>query len=182
MNTIVKITRAIDRTSDFIGQAAMYLSIILLGVIVFEVVSRRFFNAPTIWTYETCSMLFGAFIMFIMPYGMLHKVNVSVDIVTQRFSRKTRQVIDLVTYFLFFFPFILILLYAGGKFALASWQVGETSWSTWKPPMYYIKTCIPAAAFLTLLQGVSEILKRVMALMNGEPAAPAPGGEEIHHG
>jgi TRAP-type mannitol/chloroaromatic compound transport system permease small subunit len=170
MNTIIKITRAIDRISDFTGKAAMYLSLLLLGVIVFEVFSRRLFNAPTIWTYEASTMLFGAFIMLIMPYGLLHKVNVSVDIITQRFSPKTQRIIDLVTYFVFFSPFVLILLYTGSKFAMSSWEVRETSWSNWKPPLYYIKACIPLAAFLTLLQGVSEILKRVMVLMDGEEA------------
>ncbi len=170
MNAIRTITRFIDRVSDLVGKAAMYLSLVLLGVIVFEVISRRFFNAPTIWTYEASTMLFGAFIMFIMPYGLLHNSNVSVDIITQRFSPKTQRIIDLATYFIFFFPFVIILLYAGGKFALSSWEVGETSWSTWKPPLYYIKTCIPAAALLTLIQGVSELLKRVVVIVGGEEA------------
>jgi len=182
MNVIIKITRIIDRISDLIGQAAMYLAMLLLGVIVFEVLSRRLFNAPTIWTYEASTMLFGAFIMLIMPYGLLHGVNVSVDIITQRFSLKTQRIIDLVTYFVFFFPFVLILLYTGSQFALSSWEVRETSWSNWKPPLYYIKTCIPLAAFLTLLQGVSEILKRVLVLTGGTPEAPAPELEEARHG
>jgi len=180
MNAIAKITRAIDRLSDLTGRAAMCLAMILLGLIVFEVISRRFFNAPTIWTYEASTMLFGAYIMFIMPYGLLHRVNVSVDLLTQRLAVKTQRIIDLVTYAVFFFPFIIILLCVGGEFAASSWQVGETSWSNWKPPLYYIKTCIPVAAFLTLLQGLSEILKRVLVLMAG---APAPGGREgVSHG
>jgi TRAP-type mannitol/chloroaromatic compound transport system permease small subunit len=178
MNAIAKITKAIDRTSDAVGKAAMYLSMLLLGVIVFEVVSRRFFNAPTIWTYEASTMIFGAFIMFIMPYGLLHKVNVSVDVITRKFSFKTRRIIDLVTYFVFFFPFVLILLYIGGQFALSSWEVRETSWSNWKPPLYYIKACIPLAAFLTFLQGVSEMLKRVMLLAGGAAAE----SQEAEHG
>ncbi|MDR2935280.1 MAG: TRAP transporter small permease subunit [Candidatus Adiutrix sp.] len=182
MNVIIKITRAIDRISDLIGKAAMYLALILLVVIVFEVLSRRLFNAPTIWTYEASTMLFGAFIMLIMPYGLLHEVNVSVDVITQRFSLKTQRIIDLVTYFVFFSPFVLILLYTGSQFALSSWEVRETSWSNWKPPLYYIKTCIPLGAFLTLLQGISEILKRVMVLMEGAPATPAPDVEEARHG
>ena len=186
MPKIYKITAAIDRISDFIGKIAMYLAMILLAVVVFEVISRRFFNAPTVWTYELSSMLFGAFIMFIMPYGMLHKVNVSVDLVTQKFSVKTQQIIDLLTYFIFFFPFMLVLLYAGWKFALSSWQVQETSWSNWKPPLYHFKTCIPVAAFFTVLQGVSEFLKRLMILKGHQPP-PVPGekvekAEEVSHG
>ncbi len=175
MPTMYRITAAIDRISDCIGKIAMYLAMILLAVVVFEVISRRFFNAPTVWTYELSSMLFGAFIMFIMPYGMLHKVNVSVDLVTQKFSVKTRQIIDLATYFIFFFPFMLVLFYAGWKFALSSWQVQETSWSNWKPPLYHFKACIPVAAFFTILQGVSEFLKRLMILKGHRP--PAIPGE-----
>jgi len=179
MERLVAISKCIDAISDFLGKVAMYLAIILLGVVVFEVISRRIFNSPTVWTYEMSTMLFGAFVMFIMPYGMLHGVNVSVDIVTQKFSLKTQRIIDLVTYFILFFPFMLVLLYAGYKFALSSWLVQETSWSTWKPPLYYYKTCIPVAAFFTVLQGVSETLKRFLVVMNYKAA---PEVEEYHHG
>ncbi|MDR2368095.1 MAG: TRAP transporter small permease subunit [Deltaproteobacteria bacterium] len=174
MPKLYKIASTIDRISDFIGKIAMYLIMILLAVVVFEVISRRFFNAPTVWTYELSSMLFGAIIMFIMPYGMLHKVNVSVELVTQKFSKKTQQIVNLTTYFIFFFPFMLVLLYAGWKFALSSWQVQETSWSTWKPPLYHYKTCIPVASFFTILQGVSEFLKAIIILKGHQPP-PLPG-------
>ncbi len=179
MKRLAAITKVIDLLSELLGRLAMYLAIILLGVIVFEVFSRRIFNSPSVWTYETSTMLFGAFVMLIMPYGMLHGVNVSVDLVTQRFSKKTQQVIDLVTYLVLFFPFMLVLLYAGYKFALSSWLVQETSWSNWKPPLYYYKTCIPVAAFFTTLQGVSETLKRVMTLMGYKAS---PDAEECRHG
>lgn len=179
MKRLVALTNRIDSISDFLGKVAMYLAIILLGVVVFEVVSRRIFNSPSVWTYEASTMLFGAFVMFIMPYGMLHGVNVSVDLVTQKFSKRTQHLIEFATYFIFFFPFMMVLFYAGCKFALASWLVQETSWSTWKPPLYYYKTCIPVAAFFTVLQGISETLKRFMIFMDYKAA---PEVEEYPHG
>lgn len=176
MLTVKKITGLIDRVSDIIGRAAMYIAMLILFITIFEVVSRRFLNRPTLWTYETTTMLFGAFILFIMPYGMLHKVNVSVDIVTERLPEKSRRVLDFVTYLVFFFPFMIILFCGGFRFAASSWQILETSWSNWRPPLYPIKTCIPVAAFFTLLQGVSEMLKKLMAILELRgPAAPKEG-------
>lgn len=165
MKAISTITSLIDKLGEIVGKIAMYISIVLMAVIMFEVISRRIFNAPTLWTYETSTMLFGAFILFIMPYGMLKNVNVSVDIFVERMSERSKKILDFIMYFLLFFPFYIVLFYAGVKFAVSSWQVLETSWSTWRPPLYYIKTCIPVAAFLTLLQGVSELLKKLMEII-----------------
>lgn len=168
MKLLSRVTKTIDTISDIVGRFSMYISMILLFIIVFEVISRRFFNSPTIWTYETTTMLFGLYILMIMPYGMLHGVNVAVDLVVERFPEKTKGLVALVTYVLFFVPFMAVILFAGIKLAATSWRVQETSWSTWAPPLYPIKTAIPAAAGLCLLQGISEMIKLGLALFGKE--------------
>ena len=84
-------------------------------------------------------------------------------------ARKERlQILDLICYFLLFFPFIIVILYHGIVFAKDSWAIWETSWSTWAPPLYPIKTVIPVTAFLLLLQGISEVIKKIIFLKTGE--------------
>lgn len=178
MKGLFQFTKIVDKISDIVGKISMYISIILLFVIMFEIVSRRFFNSPTLWTYETTSMLFGLYIIMIMPYGILHEVNVAVDIFTEKLNDKTKDILSLVTYILFFIPFMAVIFFAGMKLAATSWRMLETSWSVWAPPLYPIKTVIPLGAGLCLLQGLSEMLKRVMSLFGQDKT----GKEKVPNG
>jgi len=151
----------IDRINTRIGRMMAYSVLIILGFIVYEVFTRRVFSAPTIWTYEMCSFLFGGYIMLILPYALLLNVNVSVDVLYNRFSPKTQRILDIITFVLFFIPFMVVFLIAGYKFAYLSWVQQEKTWSLWAPLLYPVKLTIPIGTALTLLQGISELIKKI---------------------
>jgi TRAP-type mannitol/chloroaromatic compound transport system permease small subunit len=161
--------KKIDAVSNWFGKLFSYLVLPLTALIVFEVITRRFFNAPTIWTFELSNFLFGAHFMLVAAYGLLYKAHVSIDLVTMRFSKRTQEKLQLFCYFTMFFPFVLTILYHGIIFAKDAWAMMETSWSVWGPPLYPIKTVIPVTAALLLLQGISEVIKRIIFLKTGEP-------------
>ena len=75
--------------------------------------------------------------------------------------------LDIVTYILFFFPFLFVILYEGIKYAANSWAMRETSWSVFAPPLYPIKTVIPVMAFLLLIQGVAVFLRQLHIAIKG---------------
>ncbi|RPJ11444.1 MAG: TRAP transporter small permease subunit [Deltaproteobacteria bacterium] len=160
--------KKIDAVSNWFGKIFSYLVLPLTALIVFEVITRRFFNAPTIWTFELSNFLFGAHFMLVAAYGLLYKAHVSIDLVSMRFSHRTQEKFQLFCYFTMFFPFIIIMLYHGTIFAKDAWAMKETSWSVWGPPLYPIKTVIPITALLLLLQGVSEVIKKITFLKTGE--------------
>lgn len=163
-----KVIKLFDKISSVVGKISSWSIMVVMILILFEVISRRIFNSPTIWTVEIITMIFGFHFMMVAGYGLLTKSMVSVDVIYERFSVKTRAIIDIVTYFVFFMPFVLGVLYGGYKFAASSWAQMEVSWSAFGPPVYPIKTVIPVAMLLLLLQGVSEIMKRVVILKEGE--------------
>jgi TRAP-type mannitol/chloroaromatic compound transport system permease small subunit len=76
--------------------------------------------------------------------------------------------LDILLYLVFFFPGIISLVIAGYYFAEMSWRFGERSMMTpGGPPIYHFKTVIPIAGFFTVLQGVAEVLRCMMALKTG---------------
>lgn len=164
----ISFSKKIDGLSDWTGKLFSWLVIPLTVLIVFEVFTRRFLNAPTIWTFELSNFLYGAHFMLVAAYGLLHKSHVCIDLFVMKGSKKTQVTLDLVSYFLLFFPLIAVLLYHGIDFAKDSWATWETSWSAWGPPLYPIKTVIPITAFLLLLQGISEVIKKIHFLTTGE--------------
>lgn len=164
-----KFIRFIDKSNDLIGKAVAWLVVPLTLLIVLEVVKRRFLNAPSIWSFELCSYLFGAHFMLAVAYGLVHKSHVNVDILVNKFlSPKSAAKLDLAMYLILFFPFTIVLLIYGTKFALLSWVQLETSWSVWHPAVYPIKTVIPVTGLLIALQGLSEIFKKIVFIRGGE--------------
>jgi TRAP-type mannitol/chloroaromatic compound transport system permease small subunit len=164
----VVFSKKVDRVNDWTGKVFSYLVLPLTALIVFEVITRRFFNAPTIWTFELSNFLFGSHFMLVAAYGLLFKAHVSIDLVSMRFSQRTQEKLQIFCYFTMFFPFVLTILYHGIIFAKDAWAMGETSWSVWGPPLSPIKTVIPLTAFLLLLQGISDVIKKILFLKTGE--------------
>lgn len=168
MSVAKAFVRIVDKINEWIGRTIGYSALILMLFVVYEVISRRFFNKPTLWAFESILMIFGFHLMLVSGYGLLKGSIVSVDILSSRYQEKTQKILQVVTYLVFFFPFVTLTFISSIKFASVAWITKECSWSVWAPPLYPIKTVIPVAFFLILIQGISEFVKAVYFLIKGE--------------
>ena len=158
---------ALEGAIAAIGKVLSWAIIPLMLIMVFEVVTRHILNHPTVWTFETSTQLFGMHFMLLAAYTLLLGRHISVDIVVSRFSPRTRAVLDILLYLIFFFPFMIVLLIEGIAFAAESWKVLETSSTVFAPPVYPIKTVIPLTALMVLLQGICIFYKKIHFLLRG---------------
>lgn len=165
MRTILKI---IDNVSEWTGRIFSWIIVVLTILVVLEVIMRRLLNSPTIWNFEVTIQLYAFFFMIVAGYALLHKSHVAVDIIYAKFSKRTQAALDVLTYLLFFFPFLGIVLYEGIKYAANSWSMHEKSWSVFGPPLYYVKTVIPVMAALVLLQGLAIFIRQLHVMIKGE--------------
>lgn len=165
MNVMAKLSKTIDRVVKAIGMVAAYLSVLIMLLIVLEVILRRVFASPTVWSYETVTFLFGIMIMLSLPYGLQLGVNVRVDVLYNAFSKKTKIIFDIVTFLVFFGIFMAIFTTAGVKYFSRSFASLERSWSTWAPLLWPVKLSIPVCGVLMLLQGLSELIKMFFRLV-----------------
>jgi TRAP-type mannitol/chloroaromatic compound transport system permease small subunit len=166
---VLAIMHVIDSISEWTGRLIAWLIIPLVGGLSYEVFARYLFDAPTIWAYDTTYMLYGSHFMLGAGYTLLKKGHIRTDIFYNKFSPRLQGTIDATLYLLFFFPGIIYFLWAGAAEAIHSWSLLERSdASPWRPPLYPFKTVIPIAAFLLLIQGVSEFLKSLHAARKGE--------------
>jgi len=127
------------------------------------------FASPTIWAQEMTTFVYGFLIMMVLAYGLLKGSHVCVDLLTGGMMERKKQILSIVMYLLLFFPFVSVMVYASYDFVIMSWNMKESSWSQWAPPVYPIKTVIPVALILLWLQGLSETLKSVRYLINRKP-------------
>jgi len=162
----MKWLKYIDGISEWTGRAAAWITIPLMLVVMYEVVMRKIFNVTSLWGYDVCWMLFGLQFMIGGAYTLLHKGHVRIDIVYNVLPPKGKLIFDAVVYIVFFLFVLVILTWAGIQFAAESWRTGENlSTSSFLFPSGPIKTIIPVAFFLLLLQSLAELIRSLSSLL-----------------
>ena len=170
MNPVHKvIIRVIDTMSDWTGKIVCLLVVPIMLAMVYEVVARKIFIAPTLWAFDISRMLYGISFMLGAAYGLMRGLHIRADFLYRGLSERMQGRIDLVLYVLLFMPSMLFLLYAGYEFALKSIMQGERAGdSTWAPIVWPVKSALAAGVFMLLVQGISEILKAWYAATRGK--------------
>ena len=156
----------IDTINDKAGKIVSFLIFPMFGVVVYEVVMRYGLNAPTAWAHETTKFIFGTFVILAGGYCLFRRSHVNVDLAYSRFPPRTKAIVDVFTFGLFFF-FCIVLLWKGGVLGWKSLLAQETSGSPWNPVLYPAKLMIPLGAFLILIQGVAKFTRDLITAITG---------------
>jgi len=167
MRAIQSFVKWLDSISEWTGRIFVWTVVPLTIIVVFEVISRYVFGHPHIWCLSIFTWLYGVHFMLLAGYTLLHKRHIAIDILYAHWTPRVQAVVDVVTYLLFFFGFVGIILWAGVGVAKLSWTIRETTATTSPLPLYPYKAVLPIAMVLLMLQGLSEFLKRLVFLIKG---------------
>ncbi|MFO1351324.1 MAG: TRAP transporter small permease subunit [Gammaproteobacteria bacterium] len=165
---LIRTVRFIDGITDFIGNVVAWLIIPLVGAVAYEVISRYLFHQPTTWSFDVTYMLYGTLFMLAAAYALHKGAHIRTDFLWDKFSVRTKGLIDTLAYILFFFPGLLLFLYSSWDEAWQAFLLNERSDITaWRPLLWPFKAVVPLTAVLLMFQGVSELLKSLYALRTG---------------
>ncbi|MGE0223582.1 MAG: TRAP transporter small permease subunit [Acetobacteraceae bacterium] len=161
--------RGIDKFTEYTAYIFALLNIPLIGANVFEVISRYGFDRPTEWALDTTTQSFGALFMLGAAYALLKGAHVRTDMFWDKFSDRTKGLIDTVGFIVFFLPTMAVLTYIGWNEFLYSMSINERSATTaWQPLLWPLRGVIPGACALLFIQGISETMKSLWAARTGE--------------
>ncbi len=164
-----KITHLIDLLSDCVGTIIAPLTLIMMLLTCIVVAARYLFNVVATSLQETVIYLHGIVFMLGIAYTLRQSGHVSVDIVYQRLSLKTRAVVNLFGTLVFLFPVAIFLIWTSLDYVSFSWSLKEGSPEPGGLPfVYLLKTLIPVMAILLLLQGIAELLRNLETLLQGK--------------
>ncbi|MEO2175882.1 MAG: TRAP transporter small permease subunit [bacterium] len=164
-----KITHLIDLLSDCVGTIIAPLTLIMMLLTCIVVAARYLFNVGATSIQETVIYLHGIVFMLGIAYTLRQSGHVSVDIVYQRLSLKTRAVVNLFGTLVFLFPVAIFLIWTSLDYVSFSWSLKEGSPEPGGLPfVYLLKTLIPVMAILLLLQGIAELLRNLETLLQGK--------------
>ena len=157
-----------DHLSTWVGKGFAWCIVVLCFGTVYEVIVGYVFNAPTLWNFDFSLQMYGALFIMAGAYTLSNEAHVRGDVLYRLFSVKTQAKVDLALYFLFFFPGIFALAFSGLDYAHNAWMTKETSWnSPAQIQIYMAKSLIPAAGFLLIIQGISEVMRCIIAIKTG---------------
>lgn len=163
--------RLIDGLNEIVGRVISWVAVAFAGMIIYDVVLRYGFNAPTLWAFDLTKMTYGFYFVLLGGYALRHQSHVRVDLVTEALSPGARRIVELLGYPLFFFPFAWVFMTYSYEFAMRSWAQGETTYGAMQIPVYPVKIAMAVAAALLMIQGISEFLK----LLLNRPERPNVG-------
>jgi len=162
------VIKAIDSISIWSGKLVAWVVIPNVLALVYEFFARYVFGHPTIWSYEVTYFLYGSHFLLGAAYTLHIKSHIRIDIFYQRISPRGRAIVDMIGYIIFFFPVMLLLIYAGAEFAIQSFEMSEKSGlSPWRPYLYPYKAVVVISIFLLFLQGVAEFIRDTSMAIKG---------------
>ena len=164
-NTIIYI----DKFNLLIGKIVSWIIVPLFLAMVYEVIARKFFLAPTMWAYDMSRFMYGGMFMLGAAYALSRGVHIRADFLYRNFKIKNQGLVDFWLYLIFYFPGLIFFLYMTTGFVLESIQRQEKGMDTaWMPLLWPIKACLWFGIVFLLIQGVSELLKSYWAYKKGE--------------
>jgi TRAP-type mannitol/chloroaromatic compound transport system permease small subunit len=190
---LLRVSRAIDAVTEWIGNQLPYLVLIMIAAGFYNVVARylgRFVgarltnNAAIEIQWYMYSVLF--FLGF--AYILKHNLNVRVDFLYAKWSPTRRAWVDLLGTLLFLIPFCILGIYVTINPVLSSWgRLPNGTWGTWEIspdpdglPRAPIKSMIIVAFVLLLAQAISQVIKYIAVLTHAVSDQEAAAIEEYH--
>lgn len=172
MQALLQVSRVIDATNRLIGQAAYWLVLVTVVISAGNAVVRYGFNMSSNAWLEVQWYLFSAVFMLCAGYTLLNNEHIRIDIVNSHLEKRTRDWIDVGGHVLFLFPLCLMFLYEGWPYFWMAFTTGEMSGNAGGLIRWPVKLLIVVGFALLLLQGISELIKR-MAIIRGAIPDPA---------
>lgn len=168
-----------DKVSAWFGKAFAWCIVIMALGVGYEVFVRYVLRDPTSWAFDLSYMMYGSLFMMAGAYTLSRDGHVRADVFYRLWRPRRQATVELVLYFLFFFPGILAMIFAGWKYASRS--VGYMEVSVMSPaniPVFQFKLVMVAAGVLLFLQGIAQVFRCILCLRDGQWPPKAADVEE----
>ncbi len=168
----------IDKLGILIGRGLIWLVLIAVLLSAGNAIVRKTLNISSNAMLEIQWYLFAAVFMLGAGYAFLRNAHVRIDFVSNHLSARTRNWIDVLGILFVLIPFCLLMIDFSWPLFQRSWQSGEMSQNAGGLIRWPVMLFMPLGFLLLLLQGVSELIKRVAFLRGLAPDSIPAGGSE----
>jgi TRAP-type mannitol/chloroaromatic compound transport system permease small subunit len=164
LSFLLKLSGLIDSLSRFIGRWVIWLVLASTAISALNAIVRKAFNYSSNAFLELQWYLFAASFLLAAGYTLLNNEHVRIDVVVGRFSKRVQTWVDVFGFIAFLIPMCVTVLYLSMPFFLQGLRSGEVSSNSGGLILWPVYALMPLGFGLLLLQGISELIKRLAFL------------------
>ena len=172
MNALLAFSRLVDNASERIGRTIYWLVLVAVLISAANAVVRKAFNYSSNSFLEIQWYLFSLIFLFCAGYTLKNNEHVRIDIITGRLSARARAWIDVFGTLVFLLPMAILIMWLSWPVFVDAYQRNEISTNAGGLIIWPARLMVPVGFFLLILQGLSELIKRI-AFLKG--LIPDPG-------
>jgi TRAP-type mannitol/chloroaromatic compound transport system permease small subunit len=177
LQSLLKMSRGIDAFTRWTGKRLAWLILVAVVVATINAIVRKSFDVSSNSWLELQWLLFSIVFLFCAPWTLLDNEHIRIDIISNMMKKRLRDWIDVVGHAFFLIPLCIVMIVTGGPFFMRSVEVNEQSSNAGGLPQWPAKSLIIIGFTLLLIQGISEVIKRI-AVMRG--LIPDPHATQVH--
>ena len=164
--TLLIVSNKLESFLEFIGKIGAWLAIPLIGIIIFDIISRRFFVLGSIKLQEMEWHLHAALFLLALGYAYLKNSHVRIEVIRESFGTKLKAILEILGVLIFVLPYTGLIIYFGLDFVSRSYQINEVSAAlTGLSHRWIIKSFIPLGMGFLWLAGISVLLRNIVYLI-----------------
>ena len=166
LQSLLKVSRGIDAFNTWIGRRLAWLILVAVLVSATNATVRKVFDMSSNSWLELQWVLFSIVFLLCAPWTLHDNEHIRIDIINNLLPNRVRDAIDIVGHAFFLLPLAIIMILTGVPFFFRSYEINEQSGNAGGLPQWPSKALIMIGFSLLLIQGISELIKRV-AIMRG---------------
>lgn len=164
MQQLLRLSRAIDALNEHVGRLTYWLILAAVLISAGNAVVRYTINMSSNAWLEIQWYLFSLVFLFCAGYTLLHNQHVRIDVISGQLSRRARAWIDIFGTVFFLMPMAIAIMWLSWPVFLDAYRSGEVSTNAGGLTVWPARLMLPVGFFLLILQGLSELIKRVAFL------------------
>lgn len=165
MQASLRIASALTKLCDWAARIAAVLLFVLVFVIMYDVIGRKFFATGSFMLQELEWHLHGVIAVFAFGYAYTRNAHVRIDVLADKMSDRFRLWLEFWVVILLVIPFFLFIVWYGYEFALRAFERGEgANGGRGLPHRWFIKSAVPISALLTIA-GCTAVAIRIFAVL-----------------
>jgi len=177
VNALLAVSRAVDRMNERIGHTIYWLVLVAVLISCANAVVRKAFDTSSNAFLEIQWYLFSAIFLFCAGYTLLKNQHVRIDVVSGRLSKRAQAWIDILGTLFFLLPMAFLIMWLSWPVFIQAFQRNEVSTNAGGLVIWPARLMVPIGFLLLILQGLSELIKRI-AFLQGLIPDPSEKAEE----
>ncbi len=166
LRSLLPISRKIDAATTWLGKRVAWLILAAVVLSAVNAIIRKVFDTSSNSWLELQWVLFSVVFLMCSPWTLLDNEHIRIDIVNQMMSKRVRNTIDAVGHTFFLAPLCIVMIVTGIPFFFRSVEINEQSGNAGGLPQWPAKSLVMIGFALLLIQGASELIKRIAVMRN----------------